>query len=65
MHVEASDRLCRTFDMDDMVRLTEEKDITELRSEFLGVDGLDDAPTPVATPTRTRFTRVEFDFAAE
>ena len=63
MHVEASDGFCRAFDMDDMVRLTEEKDVTELRSEFLGTDGLDDAPTPVGTPTR--ITRVEFDFAAE
>ena len=51
--------------MDDMVRLTDERDITDIRYEFLERDGLDDAPTPVTTPRRTRTTQVKFDFASE
>ena len=65
MHNGVSNALCDLFSMDDMVRLTDERDITDIRYEFLERDGLDDAPTPVTTPRRTRTTQVEFDFAAE
>ena len=65
MHNEVSYQVCNMFSMDDLTRLTEERDITDIRYDNLGRDGLDDAPTPFTTPTRTRITQVEFDFAAE
>ena len=68
IHNEVSYQVCNMFSLDDLTRLTEERDITDIRYDNLGRegrDGLDDASTPSTTPTRTRITQVEFDFAAE